>query len=134
MAWVKALPAILGAAVIAALLSLVLWYRSEYHEAAEESAKFEAQNAGLLKINADQGAAIARLTNQLQIDNKFSALFAATMSDIQAQSAQVSAALSELQTNDADAKTFLDTRVPDSVKRLYRNGSDAGTGSADRKR
>jgi hypothetical protein len=132
MAWLKALPAIITGGVIVALILLALYFRSEAATKTAENARLVSQVDGLLKINADQGAAIARLTNQAVIDEKFTTQFAQTLAAIQMEQAETSASLNELKTNDPDAASFLNQPVPDSLKRLYRNGTASPSAPANR--
>lgn len=109
-----------AATIIAGLAGLTYLERREANSLRADKVRLEEQNAGLLTINANQGAAIARLTNQLQIDQQFTTNFANTLAAIREETATQAQALTEL-TNDPEASSFLNTRVPDSVKRVYRS-------------
>lgn len=109
-----------AATIIAGLAGVAYLERRDANSLREDKARLVEQNDGLLRINADQGAAIARLTNQLQIDQKFTTDFANTLAAIREETATQAQAITEL-TNDPEASSFLNTRVPDSVRRVYRS-------------
>ena len=109
------------AAIIAILVGLVFIERRKADAALANSARLSEQVEGLLKTNADQGAAIARLTNQRVIDERFAALFAGTLSQIQQEAMAANQALADLKETDPDARAFLATPIPDSVRGLLNN-------------
>lgn len=116
--------------VITGLAGLAYLERREANSLREDKTRLEEQNNGLLTINANQGAAIARLTNQLQIDQRFTTEFANTLAAIREETATQAQALTELN-NDPEASSFLNTRVPDSVRRVYRQITPAPVARPD---
>ncbi len=119
MTWLKLAPYLVMAGILAVLAILLVVERGKADDAIKETERLNAQVDGLLKINADQGAAIARLTNQRQIDDKFVTALTSDLAALRDEAGNTTQALSDLRATDPDAKTFLDTALPDSVKRLY---------------
>ena len=116
---IKFAPYIIMATLVAMLIGLVVIERRKAGSALDELATVRTQNEGLLQIVTTQGQTIATLTNQRLIDETFTAQFASTLAAIQQDTARASTALTELRDTNPDVKTFLDTPIPDSVKRLY---------------
>lgn len=119
MTWLKLAPYLVMASILAVLAILLVVERGKADDAIKETERLNAQVDGLLKINADQGAAIARLTNQRQIDDKFVTALTSDLAALRDEAGNTTQAISDLKATDPDAKTFLDTALPDSVKRLY---------------
>lgn len=127
MVWLKAAPYVIVGLLVAALSGAALWYRGEAAQAETERVRVETQNTGLLKIVADQGATIARLASQQQIDEKLITRVTSTLEAIQMDAAKTSQAVTDLKETDPNARQYLDTTIPDGVRRLLNNpGSSAG--------
>jgi len=125
MAWIKAAPYIIAGLIVAALAGAALWYRSEAASAETEAVRLQAQNDGLLKLVADHGAAIARLTNQRAIDEQLAATLASTLAAIQMEQAEAAKALTDLKEVDPDAREYLNSPIPDGVRGLLGNAGTA---------
>src|SRR6478736_1204495 len=109
---------ILGVAC-AALLALWLIARNDVTAARAEQAALEVKNKTLTETNALQAKAIDRIVSQRAIDDKVVSALNGTLATIAKDSADAADALANLKDTNPDAKAFLDTPLPASVKCLY---------------
>lgn len=104
--------ALAAALAIAIALAGVFAYRYKDAQKSLDSA---------LEANKLYAAAIDRLTVQRKVDDKMVVAFQQGLADLDARSAETAAAVKALN-DDPTSKTYLDTPLPDAVKRVL-NGS-----------
>lgn len=119
------------AAVIAALLVGLLWYRGQAISAAAERDTARAEVKTAAAVNAVQKATMDRLTAFREIDDKLMTGLQARLGEIATQAGEATTALRELERTSADAKAYLAVPVPADLGRVL-NRRAVGGGTANR--
>ena len=108
--------------ILVALLSmgiLALWYRSEAIGAEAERDRARADLTLAADANRKAVATIADMQAQARRDNQVTAAMVDELKRINEALAVQSAALTDLEKSNADVRAYLDTAVPDDLRRLY---------------
>lgn len=121
MGYVRGAVLVVLVAILALGAGTILYQRAELAELEGANALAAAQLADALKTNQQQSAVIVRLTEQRELDNRMVSLLNTKLDAIRNDAAATAASLEELKATDPDAKSFLSTAVPDSVRRLLAN-------------
>ena len=104
--------------IIAILGFTVVHYRQAAQLAEAETQIVTERLAIVTRANADNVATIGRITKMREQNDKLLRDITETLDTINSAQAETTAALTELKANDTDARTYLDSPIPDSVKRL----------------
>lgn len=110
---------IAGLVVVLALVAAVLWYRGE---AAAARADLDAAQAALSvaeEANKAQTKAIAVLQEQARLADELTAELTEQLQHLAFDNASKAAELAALKEKNPDVRTYLDTPVPDALRRLY---------------
>ncbi|MBB3705876.1 hypothetical protein [Aminobacter aminovorans] len=113
---------IIAAALAIVFLSvggLALWYRSNAFAAEAERDRARADLATAVDVNRAQEATIGRMRAQADADAKGAAELAAELAALNDAFRANNAALAELKDKDATVRDYLNTPVPDDVRRMY---------------
>ena len=105
--------------IIASLAGLVMIQRARLDTAKAQAETAAAALASAVAVNKDQARVIERMTEQRAIDDRLVNAFNRQLAAIRTDTAAVASQIDELKEIDPDAKAFLSTPVPDSVKRLF---------------
>lgn len=101
-------------------LALELWQaRASEKEAIANAATYKTQVDGLVDLNAQQAATIARLANQRVLDDAAVKGLNDTLAGLQNSADQQAAAIKAL-ADDPASKAFLDTTLPPNVIGVFR--------------
>jgi hypothetical protein len=132
-------------AVVAAALALAvgaaLYYRGSAANAAAAAAQARSELAQAVDANRAQQEAIGRLRASEAAASKLTDDLLAKIDTINHNLAEANSALADLRVKDASVRDYLDTPVPDALRRLYdssarsgrqdRRGQGEGAGGAD---
>ena len=114
MIWLRVAPYIVAALLIVGILAFIQLQGRKIDRLTEELA-----NARI--TNALQATVIDRMTKQRQTDDEAIADLVTEMRALREASEAQTQAIAELEKTDPDAKAYLSTPVPDSLKRVFGN-------------
>nr|WMC97963.1 hypothetical protein RAR13_04400 [Aminobacter aminovorans] len=113
---------VIAAVLAVAFLSvggLALWYRSSAIEAEAERDRARADLATAVDVNRAQEATIGRMRAQADADAKGAAELAAQIAALNEAFRVNNAALADLKDKDATVRDYLNSPVPDDLRRMY---------------
>ncbi len=109
-----------GLAVVAfaAVIVAALWYRGQAISAQAQAAQALADLATARQANAEAVKTISALQEQSRIDSRLTASLVEEMRKINDGLAAQAAQLTELESQNADVRAYLDTAVPADLRKL----------------
>lgn len=119
---------LIGAIAIAFLAvgSLALYWRGNAIAAAAERDRAYADLRVAVEANRINLDAIAALRAEAEANDRLNAELAERLEAINASIVEGNKVLGELRETNADVRSYLDTPVPDDLRRLYDRGSKGG--------
>lgn len=127
-------PYVVAALIIGALAVTVKLERDKADDAIAGKATAEANLVTALDINKQQQYTIAKMQEQRAIDDRLVTSLNNSLTAIQDAADKQTQAINDLKAVDPDAKSFLATPLPDSVRGLYglkpRSGASPASGNA----
>ncbi len=118
---VMGIRAYLALGVLIACLALgatALWYRAQAISAQAQAAQARADLATARQANAEAVKTISALQEQSRIDSRLTASLVEEMRKINDGLAAQAARLTELESQNADVRAYLDTAVPADLRKL----------------
>lgn len=111
---------VIGAAALAFVGTWagLLYYRGDAIAARADAARYAQERNTLIAVGEAKDREIARLVRQRNIDDNVLADIRKELQSISEAQTQASLALSELESANEGVRLFLDTALPDDLKRL----------------
>lgn len=114
---------VLGAALIAflALGATAMFYRGQAISANAAAARAKADLATVTAVNKVNEETIGRMKAQSEANDRLTAELAQKLADSNAALLDTTAARTELKDSDEQVRDYLNTIVPDALRRMYDN-------------
>lgn len=106
------------ALLIVGMAGVIMYYRGNAIDAEARAARVTAERDTAIAVNAAKDKEIARLERQATINNQIMVDVHKELQELNAKAAETNQALTELETTNEGVKVFLDTALPDELKRL----------------
>ncbi|TIW97791.1 hypothetical protein [Mesorhizobium sp.] len=116
---IKLVAAGLVALLILGLFGAAAWYRGSAIAAEAETARVQAAFDQVVETNKQNAETIDRMQKQDAINDKISADLMQTLAAANTALTEKTTARADLKGNNETVRSYLDTPVPDDLRRLY---------------